>query len=184
MTTKAQEVFISASVNVSKLFSDMKRFSYDSGWREEYRTRSPGVIDKTGAESIMCLEAALYFATHVESIADDVKLIAMHRKDKDGHECGHCICLFKVNGAYGAYSHSNIASLISLKPEYPSIESVIKFYMNSYLSSGYTPLYYGIYELEELDEQGIEDWRDTDEDLSSFSDYLIENYQFELTISS
>lgn len=160
----------------------MERFSYDSSWKDEYRTRSPGAIDKLGVERIMCLEAALYFAIHAEKFADDVKLIAIHRKDKYGHECGHCICAFRINDLYGAYSHSNIASLTSLNPEYPSIESVVKFYIDSYLSSGYTPLYYGIYEMKELDEQDVKDWRNTDEDLSSFSGYLIENYQFELTI--
>ena len=183
MFTKAHSTNQPSLVHIRKLLSRMERFKYDSSWQEKYRTRSPGTIDRTEADSIMCLEAALYFAANVEAIAEETQLLAIHRADSEKRECGHCICVFKVEGLYGAYSHSNITSLKSLEPEYSSIGSIIEFYINSYIQSGYKPLYYGLYQLSDLDEQGGTDWRDTDKDLSIFSKHIIENYQFELDVS-
>lgn len=155
---------------------------YCNEWKDNYRIRSPQALIKAEARSLMCMEGALYAGVMLERVGvNDLCYLGIHREDKEGNQSGHCVCVYRVNDRYGCISVSNIDTLVSFLPRYETIEEVVEFYINAYHRAGFKPMFYGLFKGDDFVNALNKDWASTEDDLSELSDYILNNYQYEIS---
>ncbi len=108
------------------------------------------------------------------------RVLAIHRRDPAGEECGHCVALYwGADGEVGALSKSNYAALGHRDPVFADEMAVAASYARGYLSMGITPLYFGVTTLEEV--AGDLDWRFSLDDINHLSALIQEKYAYEFS---
>ncbi len=155
-------------------------FGYQADWKDDYQIQS--VHSSLHSPKITCIDAAVLSYGLLEYFFPNTKrrLLAIHRRDMHGEECGHCITLYwtqeKGPPQIGAFSKSSFLGFNHREPIYESEESIAQSFAQAYLKMGFTPLYYGVMTLEEAGE-GL-DWRHAEAPINLLSERLIERYQY------
>jgi hypothetical protein len=134
------------------------RYGYLAEWREHYAIRS--VRSSLHSERITCIDAAILSYGLLELLFGEVKrrLLAIHRRDPKGEECGHCVTLYwNEAGRIGAFSKSSFEGLGHRDAIYADELAIATSYAEAYVRMGFQPLYFGVTTLEEA--AGELDWR-------------------------
>ncbi len=150
---------------------------YLADWRSNYQIRSARV--SLHASRITCIDAAILAYALLELLFCDVKrrLLAIHRRDPDGEECGHCVTLYwNDRGRIGAFSKSSFAGLGHRDAVYADETAIAESYAKAYLAMRFVPLYFGVTALEEIAPDL--DWRFSVGVLNEISERLKDNYQY------
>jgi len=153
------------------------RLGYLDDWRSNYRIRS--VRSSLHAEKITCIDAAILAYGLLELLfpRTERRLLAIHRRNPEGEECGHCVALyFAADGRVGAFSKSSFAGLGHRDAVFPDAAAVATSYARAYVKMGFQPLYFGVTTLEEA--AGDLDWRGGSEGLNALSDRLKDRYEY------
>ncbi|MGZ3686940.1 MAG: hypothetical protein ACXWP5_07260 [Bdellovibrionota bacterium] len=152
-------------------------FGYLAEWKEDYKIRS--VRSSLHSDKITCIDSAVLSYGLLELLFPKVKrrLLAIHRKDMHGEECGHCITLYwNPDGRVGAFSKSSFVGFNHREPIYRDELAIAKSFAEAYLKMDFVPLYYGVMTLEEAGE-GL-DWRFAEKDINTLSERLIARYEY------
>ncbi len=154
----------------------LDRFGYLSEWRQNYQIRS--VRASLRSDRITCIDAAVLAYGLLEWLPNvKRRVLAIHRRDPEGEECGHCVALYwGPDGKVGALSKSNFAGLGHRDPVYADELAVAASYARGYLAMGFTPLYFGVTTLEEV--AGDLDWRFSSGDINHLSALIQEKYEY------
>ncbi len=165
---------------VSDIRRIIDRYGYLAEWRDEYRIRS--VRASLRADRITCIDAAVLSYGLLEWFPGvERRILAIHRRDAAGEECGHCVTLYwGPDGKVGAFSKSSFAGLGHRDPVFPDAMAVAASYARGYLAMGITPLYFGITTLEEAAGDDI-DWRFATGDINLLSSRIQEKYAYEFS---
>lgn len=165
---------ISRPKDIERLIDSL---GYLAEWRKDYKIQS--VRSSLHSGSITCIDAAILSYGLFELFLPEVKrrLLAIHRRDAQGEECGHCVTLYWENGKVGAISKSSFPGLNHREPVFGDEAAVAVSFAQSYLKMGITPLYYGVTTLEEVAGDDL-DWRFAKGNLNTVSERLIERYQY------
>jgi hypothetical protein len=150
---------------------------YLEDWRSNYKIRS--VRSSLHAEQITCIDAAILSYGLLELLFTRVKrrLLAIHRRNPQGEECGHCVTLYwNAEGRVGAFSKSSFAGLGHRDAVFPDEHAVARSYADAYMRMDFTPLYFGVTTLEEA--AGDLDWRSDPGELNAISERLKERYEY------
>jgi hypothetical protein len=157
-------------------------FGYLTEWQTSYRVQS--VRRCLRSTQITCIDAAV-LSYGLLDFFPDVKrrVLAIHRRDATGYECGHCVTLYwGPDGRVGAFSKSSYPSFGHRPPAFADEASVALSFARDYLAMGITPLYFGVTSLEEV--AGALDWRFSDGDLSELSERIQQKYEYALSCES
>jgi long-chain acyl-CoA synthetase len=156
------------------------RFGYLAEWRDDYRIRS--VRASLRADRITCIDAAVLSYGLLDWFPEvKRRVLAIHRRDAAGEECGHCVTLYwGPDGKVGAFSKSNYAGLGHRDPVFPDEMAIAASYARGYLAMGITPLYFGITTIEEAAGDDI-DWRFSSGDINLLSSRIQEKYAYEFS---
>jgi hypothetical protein len=166
---------IKSPKNIEQIIDGM---GYLADWRTDYKIQSVRSSLESGI--ITCVDAAILSYGLFELFFPEMKrrLLAIHRRDSLGEECGHCVTLYwESDSRVGAISKSSYPGLNHRKPTFPDEGAVARSFAESYLKMNITPLYYGVTTLEEVAGRDL-DWRFASGDLNPISDRLIERYQY------
>ena len=150
---------------------------YLADWRSDYKIQSVRSSLQSGI--VTCIDAAILSYGLFELFLPQVKrrLLAIHRRDAAGEECGHCVTLYWEGVGVGAISKSSFAGLNHREPVFEDEHAVALSFARSYLKMNITPLYYGITSLDEVAGSDL-DWRFAEGNLIAISDRLIERYEY------
>lgn len=152
-------------------------YGYLAEWKKNYRIQS--VRSSLHSDRITCIDAAILSYGLLELLFPDVKrrLLAIHRRDPKGEECGHCVTLYwGDDGRIGAFSKSSFVGLGHRDAVYADELAIASSYGDAYLKMGFEPLYFGVTTLEET--AGALDWRFAACALNEISERLKERYQY------
>ncbi len=152
-------------------------FGYLAEWRTNYQIRS--ARSSLHSARITCIDSAILSYGLLELLFSDVKrrLLAIHRRDPAGEECGHCVTLYwNDDGRVGAFSKSSFAGLNHRDAVFADESAIAASYAEAYLAMGFEPLYFGITALEEIAPDL--DWRFDTGALNVISDRLKERYEY------
>jgi hypothetical protein len=152
-------------------------YGYLAEWKKRYQIQS--VRSSLHASRITCIDAAILSYGLLELLFSDVKrrLLAIHRRDPKGEECGHCVTLYwNQHDQIGAFSKSSFAGLGHREAIYPDEAAVASSYAEAYIEMGFEPLYFGVTTLEEV--AGDLDWRGHRGDLNEISERLKNRYEY------
>jgi hypothetical protein len=156
-------------------------YGYLAEWRDDYKIQS--VRSSLHADRITCIDAAVFSYGLLELLFPDVKrrLLAIHRRDMHGEECGHCVTLYwGPDGRVGCFSKSSFAGFDHRPPVFADEAAVAQSFAEAYVKMDFTPLYYGVTTLE--DAAGDLDWRYAEGDLNALSQRLIERYEYAFSV--
>jgi hypothetical protein len=162
--------------------SDIRRvidnFQYLDDWRANYRIQS--VRSSLHSERITCIDSAILSYGLLELLFPDVKrrLLAIHRRDpKKDEEMGHCVSLWwDASGRVGSFSKSSFVGLGHRDAIHPDETAVATSYAQAYVAMEFTPLYFGVSQLEDV--AGDLDWRFHTGDLNEISERLQATYEY------
>jgi hypothetical protein len=152
-------------------------YGYQAEWRENYRIQS--VSASLAASEITCIDAALLSYGLLERFFPTVprKLLAIHRRDQQGEECGHCVALYwGPDGRVGSFSKSSYPGLDHREAVFANEAAVATSYAEAYLRMQIQPLYFGFTTPEEAVPEL--DWRFSPDNLELLSERLKESYQY------
>ena len=158
-------------------------YSYLGEWRDDYKIQS--VRSALHASRITCVDAAVLSYGLLEIFFPDVKrrLLAIHRRDMNGEECGHCVTLYWTpQGRIGAFSKSSFEGFDHRPPTHLDEASVAMSFAEVYIQMKYEPLYYGVTTMEDV--VGDLDWRLAESHLNILSERLKERYEYAFNIGS
>ncbi len=149
---------------------------YLSNWRSQYHVRS--VRSSLHSSRITCIDAAILSYGLLEFFPEvKRRILAIHRRDQHGEECGHAVALYwGGDGRVGAFSKSSFTGLGHREPVFSSEIDVAASYGQAYLKMGFEPLYFGVTTLE--DAAGEIDWRFHEDDLNVLSERLQAKYEY------
>jgi hypothetical protein len=155
---------------------------YDEDWRDNYAIKS--VRSSLNSPSITCIDGAILSYGLLELLfpALERRLLAIHRRDGKGEECGHCVALYNVDGKVGAFSKSSFPGLGHRDPVYADGNAVAVSYADAYVKMGFTPLYFGLAQLEEVAPDL--DWRGSRQPLNVLSERLQARYQYSFGVAA
>jgi hypothetical protein len=157
-------------------------FGYLEDWRSNYLIRS--VQSSLHSDRITCIDSAI-LSYGLLDLLPQVKrrLLAIHRRDQHGEECGHCVTLWWTeSGRIGAFSKSSFVGLGHRDATFKDEFAIATSYAKAYIEMGFTPLYFGITTLEDV-AHGL-DWRFNVGDLNELSERLKERYQYAFILPS
>jgi hypothetical protein len=152
-------------------------YAYLAEWKQNYRIQS--VQSSLRSPRITCIDGAILSYGLLELLFSDVKrrLLAIHRRDQYGEECGHCVTLYwGDDGRIGAFSKSSFVGLGHRDAVHADELSIATSYAQAYIKMGFEPLYFGVTTLEDV--AGEVDWRYSMDDLSILSERLKEKYEY------
>ncbi len=155
----------------------LDRFGYFDDWRNSYSIQS--VRSSLHNTRITCIDAAIFSYGLLELLFKDVKrrLLAIHRRDSKGEECGHCVALYwGDDGKVGAFSKSSYPGLGHRDPVYADEWDIATSYAQAYLKMNITPLYFGVTTLEEAAPDI--DWRFAPGQLNILSERIQAHYAY------
>jgi hypothetical protein len=155
---------------------------YDEEWRDNYAIKS--VRASLHSQRITCIDGAILSYGLLELLfpATDRRLLAIHRRDGKGEECGHCVALYVSEGKVGAFSKSSYPGLGHRDAVYKDGAEVALSYADAYVKMGFTPLYFGEARLEEVAPDI--DWRGGQQPLNVLSGRLQARYQYSFGLAS
>jgi hypothetical protein len=157
-------------------------FGYLDDWRANYQIQS--VRASLHSDRITCIDGAI-LSYGLLDLLPQVKrrLLAIHRRDQHGEECGHCVTLWWTeSGHVGAFSKSSFVGLGHRDATFKDEFAIATSYAKAYVEMGFTPLYFGVTTLEDV-ARGL-DWRFNDGNLNQLSDHLKERYQYAFILPS
>jgi hypothetical protein len=156
--------------------------TYDEDWRANYAIKS--VRSSLHSERITCIDAAIlsYGLLELMFPALERHLLAIHRRDGKGEECGHCVALYVRDGKMGAFSKSSFPGLGHRDAVHADGNAVALSYADAYVKMGFTPLYFGMARLEEVAPDL--DWRGSPAPLNVLSERLQARYQYSFGLAS
>jgi hypothetical protein len=160
----------------------LDNIDYQHDWRSDYRVRS--VRSSLHAPAITCIDAAILSYGLLELLFADVKrrMLAIHRRDQHGEECGHCVTLyFADDGRVGAFGKSSFPGLGHRAPILADEQAAAVSYAEAYIAMGFEPLYYGITTLESV--AGELDWRCGERPLNAVSAGLQACYEYSFMLA-
>ena len=103
---------------------------------------------------ITCIDAAILSYGLLELLFADVKrrLLAIHRRDPAGEECGHCVdaLLERRRAGRRVLQVELRRASATATPSSPTSCAVAASYAKAYLDMGFEPLYFGVTTLEEV----------------------------------
>jgi hypothetical protein len=152
-------------------------FGYLAEWKSNYRIQS--VRSSLHSERITCIDAAILSYGLLELLFSDVKrrLLAIHRRDQHGEECGHCVTLYWTDdNRIGAFSKSSFPGLGHRDAIYRDELAIATSYAEAYIKMGFEPLYFGVTTLEET--AADLDWRFHPGALNEISERLKDRYEY------
>jgi hypothetical protein len=157
-------------------------FGYLADWRANYLIRS--VQASLHSDRITCIDSAILSYGLLDFLPQvKRRLLAIHRHDQHGEECGHCVTLWwNESGHIGAFSKSNFAGLGHRDATFEDEFAIAMSYAKAYTDMGFTPLYFGVTALEDV-AHGL-DWRFDAGSLNELSDRLKECYQYAFELSA
>lgn len=153
-------------------------YQYDDSWKQAYEVRS--VFQCLCSDRMNCIEAMLCSTALLRWIGlIEIKGLAIHRISSDGYECGHVFTIYfdKEKTAWGVISKSQYAGMGHYSPQFKSIDDIAKKFARSYQAIGMRPLYYGVFDIEDV--ACNIDWEKSLNYITNISDVIIKNYQFE-----
>jgi hypothetical protein len=156
-------------------------FPYLDDWKTDYKIRS--VHLSLNGEKLTCVDAAVLSYGLLELLFPKLKrrILAIHRRDQKGEECGHAVTLYWTHeGKVGAFSKSSFPGFDHRPATFPDELAIAQSFAESYVKMGFTPLYYGVTTLEEA-AQGL-DWRFSPTDINELSERLIERYEYSFDV--
>jgi hypothetical protein len=155
---------------------------YEEDWRRNYAIKS--VRASLHSPRITCIDGAILAYGLLELLFPQVdrRLLAIHRRDGKGEECGHCVALYRFEGKVGAFSKSSYPGLGHRDPVHKDGAEVAVSYADAYVKMGFTPLYFGEARLEEVAPDL--DWRFGQEPLNVLSERLQARYQYSFGLAS
>jgi hypothetical protein len=155
---------------------------YDDQWRGHYAIKS--VRASLHSQRITCVDAAILSYGLLELLFPDTErlLLAIHRRDGQGEECGHCVALYTWEGKVGAFGKSSFPGLGHRDPVHRDGNEVALSYADAYVKMGFTPLYFGMARLEEVADDL--DWRCGEAPLNVLSERLQARYQYSFGLAS
>jgi hypothetical protein len=150
------------------------KIDYLDDWRSNYEIKS--VKTSLHSPKITCIDAAILAYGLLEFMFPQTprKLLALHRRDKHGEECGHCVALYWRGGKVGSFSKSSYPGLGHREAVFKDGEAVALSYAAAYMKMEITPLYYGITTLEEAAPDI--DWRRSKEPVTVVCERLQAHY--------
>jgi hypothetical protein len=156
--------------------------AYEEDWRANYAIKS--VRASLNSQRITCIDAAILSYGLLELMFPRVerRLLAIHRRDGHGEECGHCVALYVRDGRVGAFSKSSFPGLGHRDAVHADGNAVALSYADAYVKMGFTPLYFGLARLEEVAPDL--DWRGSTAPLNVLSERLQARYQFSFGLAS
>lgn len=156
---------------------------YDHDWRDHYQIKS--VTMSLRSPKITCMDSALLSYGLLELWFPETprKLLAIHRRDGQGEECGHCVALFAdEQGKIGSFSKSSFPGLGHRDARYRDPADIAVSYAEAYVKMGFTPLYFGVTTLEDVAEDL--DWRCSPEPLNVLSERLQARYAYSFGVAA
>jgi hypothetical protein len=153
------------------------QFGYLHEWRSDYRIQS--VRSSLHSSRITCIDAAILSYGLLELLFFDVKrrILAIHRRDPNGEECGHCVALYWGDqGRVGAFSKSSFTGLGHRDATYPDEMAIAASYAEAYIKMGFEPLYFGVTTVEEAAREI--DWRFAPGALNALSERIQAKYEY------
>lgn len=152
------------------------RLGYLYEWKANYVIQS--VRASLHSAKITCVDSAI-LTYGLFDFFPSVKhrILAIHRRDQAGEECGHAVTLYwGADGKIGAFSKSSFEGFGHREPVYADEFSVATSFAQAYLKMGFEPLYFGVTTLEEA--AGDLDWRFHPGELNVLSERLQAKYEF------
>ena len=152
-------------------------FGYLAEWRNDYKIKS--VRSSLHSTKITCIDASVLAYGLLELYFPEIKrrLLSIHRRDKHGEECGHCVTLYwSPSGRVGAFSKSSFERFGHRDATFSDESAVAGSFAKAYLQMKFIPLYYGVTTLEEIAPDL--DWRFSKDNLNILATRLIESYQY------
>ena len=155
---------------------------YLDDWRENYQIQS--VRASLHSNRITCIDAAILSYGLLDLLPQvQRRLLAIHRRDQHGEECGHCVTLWWTeSGRIGAFSKSSFVGLGHREATFKDEFAIAKSFAKAYIDMGITPLYFGVTRLEEI-AHGV-DWRFNAGNLNELSERLKERYEYAFELPS
>jgi hypothetical protein len=155
---------------------------YEEDWRANYAIKS--VRSSLHGARITCIDAAILSYGLLELFFPELdrRLLAIHRRDGKGEECGHCVALYVRDGKVGSFSKSSFPGLGHRDPVHADGAAVALTYADAYVKMGFTPLYFGEARLEEVAPDL--DWRGSPAPLNVLSERLQARYQYSFGLAS
>jgi hypothetical protein len=155
---------------------------YDEEWRANYSIKS--VRASLHSPRITCIDGAILAYGLLELLFPDTdrRLLAIHRRDGKGEECGHCVALYIADGKVGSFSKSSYPGLGHRDPVHRDGAAIALSYADAYVKMGFTPLYFGEARLEEVAPDL--DWRFGKGPLNELSERLQARYQYSFGLAS
>jgi hypothetical protein len=157
-------------------------YGYLAEWKKDYKIQS--VRSALHSSKITCIDSAVLSYGLLEILFPDVKrrLLAIHRRDMHGEECGHCVTLYwGDDGRIGAFSKSSFAGFGHRPAVFADEHAVATSFAKAYLRMQFEPLYFGVTTLE--DAAGELDWRFEPGDLNLLSERLKERYEYAFALA-
>jgi hypothetical protein len=162
--------------------------AYEDDWRANYSIKS--VRASLHSDRITCIDGAILAYGLLELLFPDTprQLLAIHRRDGHGEECGHCVALYRDQGGAGAsrgtgsFSKSSFPGLGHRDPVHTDAAAVAVSYADAYVKMGFTPLYFGVTTLEEV--ASDLDWRCSAAPLNVLSERLQARYSHSFGVAA
>lgn len=166
------------SLNDIKVLLDS--YGYDYSWNNEYIVQSATVSLRS--ETLSCINAAVMSYALLDVLGNKSRiLLAIHRRDQDGVECGHVVALGETQGCWFALGKSNYPELNAVYGPFESRNAVALAFARAYVSIGFTPLYYGFFHPEAC--CAADELIASDSKLNSLCEYMVSNYQYAYSVS-
>lgn len=150
---------------------------YEEDWRTCYTIKS--VKASLMSDKITCVDGAILAYGLLELAFPSLKrrLLAIHRRDSKGEECGHCVTLYWSDaGRVGCFSKSSFAVLHHRDPVFEDEMAIACSLGQAYVKIGIQPLYFGVTTLEEV--AADLDWRCSSAPLNVIAERLQDRYQY------
>jgi hypothetical protein len=155
---------------------------YEDQWRQHYEIKS--VRTSLHSPRITCIDAAVlaYGLLELYFPATQRKLLAIHRRDGQGEECGHCVALYWTGRGVGSFSKSSYPGLGHRDAVFEDAPAVAVSYAEAYLKMNIQPLYFGVVSLEDV--ASDLDWRQGVAPLNVLSERLVAHYQYSFGVAA
>ena len=158
----------------------LDQFGYKANWQEDYVVESVSAL--IHRSELMCLDGAMLALGLLEGLRDlDLSLLAIHRRDEEGFECGHVAAVYGLKGRYGTIAVSNFPGLRSQEAIYRSAHHIAMHYAQEYVRIGFRPLLYSISKIDEIFEG--EAWRTASQPLCGVVERIVETYRYQFVLN-
>lgn len=154
-------------------------YEYDYDWERDYVVRS--AASSSEERTLSCINAAALAYALLGALPEQTRtLLAIHRKDQKGVECGHVVALSECQGEVYALGKSNYPALNRVYGPFPSRHAAATAFGRAYLSMHFTPLYFGFFD--PVNFCSLQTLISSSEPLNGLCDYMMSNYEYAFEI--